>query len=113
MRDALIRFLDALEAIGERHEEVYDTDVRERLAAAIEGNLITPSGPIDVPSNLGMFDDEANQRVGAALQAYLTDVRRQADELGLDETARRAAVWDPDATSTSGATVDEFLGWVD
>lgn len=113
MRDALVRFLDALEAIGVDHDEVYDTDVRERLAEAIEHNLITPTGPIETPTKLGMFSDEADERVAAALGAYLTDARRQADVAGLDEAARRGAVWDPDATSGSGATVDEFLGWVD
>ena len=113
MRDALIRFLDTLEAIGEDHEEVYDTDVREQLGEAIERNLIIPAGPIETPTKLGMFSDEADERVAAALGAYLTEARRQADELRLDEVARRRAVWDPDATSTSGATVDEFLGWVE
>jgi hypothetical protein len=113
MREALIRFLDALESIGVDHEEVYDTDVRERLGEAIERNLIAPGGSVDVPAKLGMFSDEADERVVAALYRYLTAARRRADELGLDEAARRTAVWDPEATSTSGATVDEFLGWVD
>ena len=38
-----MRFLDALEAIGVEHEEVYDTDVRERLGAIIEQRLIARS----------------------------------------------------------------------
>src|SRR5688572_18661759 len=108
MREVLIRFLDALESIGVDHEEVYDTDVRERLAEAIERNLIAPGASVNVPAKLGMFSDEADERVVAALHRYLTDARRRADELGLDEAARRTAVWDPEAASTSGATVDEF-----
>jgi hypothetical protein len=78
MREALIQFLDTLESIGVDHEEVYDTDVRERLGEAIERNLIAPSGSVDVPAKLGMFSDEADERVAAALHRYLTDARRWA-----------------------------------
>jgi hypothetical protein len=42
LREPLVRFLDALEVAGAEHEEVYDTDVRERL-----GLPSTESGPAD------------------------------------------------------------------
>jgi hypothetical protein len=113
MRDPLVRFLDALEAIGAEHEEVYDTDVRERLAAVIEQRLIVKSSEVDVPDELGMFSPEGNQLVRAALVTYLDEAAPRADALNLDEAARRAAVWDGEAVSTNGMPVDEFLGWVD
>jgi hypothetical protein len=58
-----------------------------------------------------MFSDDGNQAVGAALTTFLTRAQPQARALGLDEAARRAAVWDAEATSSSGAPVDDFLGW--
>ena len=112
MREPLVRFLDALEAIGAEHEEVYDTDVRERLAAVIEQRLITKSNEVDVPDELGMFSG-VGQLVRAALVSYLAEASARADALNLDESARRAAVWDGEAASSNGTPVDEFLGWVD
>ena len=113
MREPLVRFLDALEAIGAEHEEVYDTDVRERVGAVIEQVLVAKSQPVTVPGELGMFSPEGNRLVREALAAYLGDAVPRADALELDEAARRAAVWDAGAESTSGLPVDEFLGWVD
>ncbi len=113
MRDLLIKFLDALEAIGGDHEELYDTDVRERVGEVIERLLVTPSGSIDVPRDLGMFSEEGNRLVAGALERYLAEAVPRADELQLDEAARRVAVWDGDAVSRTGSTVDEFLGWID
>jgi hypothetical protein len=112
MRAPLVRFLDALEAIGAEHEEVYDTDVRERMGAAIEETLITRSRPPEVPNELGMFSPEGNRAVREALQRYLADATPLAEALSLDEAARRAAVWDSEAASSRGTPVDEFLGWV-
>jgi hypothetical protein len=113
MREPLVRFLDALEAIGAEHEEVYDTDVRERLAAVIEQRLITKSNQVNVPDQLGMFSAAGNQLVRGALVSYLAEASTRADALNLDESARRAAVWDGEASSSNGTPVDEFLGWVD
>ena len=103
LRLALVALLDALEAIGKQHEEVYDTDVRERMADAIERG--------EVPASLGMFSDEGNRAVAAALHAYLSVARSHASALGLDADGRRAAVWNEEVTSSSGAPVDDFLGW--
>jgi hypothetical protein len=113
MREPLVRFLDALEAIGAKHEEVYDTDVRERVAAVIEQRLIASSTEVDVSDELGMFSSEGNQLVRSALVSYLAEASTRADAANLDESARRAAVWDGEAVSSSGTPVDEFLGWVD
>jgi len=111
MRELLVGFLDVLEAIAIDHEELYDTDVRERLAEVIERALVMNSDPAEVPEELGMFTDDGNRRVSAALAMYLASARGQANALGLDAPARRAAVWDAHAASSNGTPVDEFLGW--
>jgi hypothetical protein len=111
MRAALIEYLDALEAIGAAHEELFDTDVRERLAATIEQVFVLRQGPLAVPIDLGMFSTDANEALSSATAAYLATAAIRARALGLDEAARRAAVWDAEATSSAGTPVDEFLGW--
>jgi hypothetical protein len=113
MRESLVGLLDALDAIAADHEEVYDTDVREQMAALIEQRLIANVDGGYVPDEFGMFSADGNQRVRATLTRYLAEAMPRADALNLDEAARRAAVWDRDAVSSNGTPVDEFLGWVD
>ncbi len=43
MRGYLTAFLDQLERIGEQHDELYDTDVRERMAEVLEQTLVPRS----------------------------------------------------------------------
>ncbi len=69
LRESLVRFLDALEAIGAEHEEVYDTDVRERLAAVIDHRLVTTSHEVAVPHELGMFSPAARCRSSVAARS--------------------------------------------
>lgn len=111
MRGHLTAFLDQLERIGLEHDELYDTDVRERMAEVIERTLVEGAGPIDVPRSLGMFSEEGNARVQAALATYLGSALPLATELALDEAGRRDAVWDEGGGSSAGTSVDEFLGW--
>ncbi len=113
MREPLVRFLEALEAIGVEHGEVYDTDVRERMADAVEQRLITRSRQGELSDDFGMFSPEGNRLVRDAVASYLAEAGPIADALNLDEAARRASVWDAEAASTKGMPVDEFLGWVD
>ena len=112
MREPLVRFFDALEAIGAEHEELYDTDVRERIGAALEQQLIAGSQG-EVSESFGMFSSEGDRLVRDAVASYLGEARPIADALNLGEAARRAAVWDAEAASSEGTPVDEFLGWVD
>ena len=65
----------------------------------------------EVPDSLGMFSDEGNRAVAAALQAYVSAALPRGGVLGLDADGRRAAVWNEEVTSSSGAPVDDFLGW--
>lgn len=90
MREPLVRFLDALEAIGAEHDELYDTGVRVRLAAVIQRFLITKSAGNDVPDELGMFSRKGNRLVRTALATYLAEATLRANALTLNKAARRA-----------------------
>ena len=113
MRAALRRFLDDLEGIGVEHGELYDTDVREHLAEAIVTALIPDLGVTADSDEYGMFSREGNDAVRRAVERYLSAVVPMAASLALDQRERVAAVWDADAASSQGTTVDEFLGWLD
>jgi hypothetical protein len=60
-----------------------------------------------------MFSDEGNAAVTRAVDQYLSAIVPLSDKLQLGGEERRAAVWDAEAASSRGTTVDEFLGWID
>ncbi len=79
MRKPLVRFLDALEAIGAEHDEVYDTAVREAMGAVLEQRLITRSRRGDLSEDFGMFSPEGNRLVRDAVAGYLAEAGPVAD----------------------------------
>jgi transketolase len=113
MRAALRRLLDDLEELGQTHDEVYDTDVREHMAEAIVSGLLSELGTAGDPAEFGMFSAEGNVAVRQAVEKYLSTAVPTADELGLDQRERTTAIWDAEVTSSQGTPVDEFLGWLE
>ncbi len=55
MDELLHRLLDNLEEVAGEHDEVFDTDVRERMHRAIERAWIKPLSGYVVPNEFGMF----------------------------------------------------------
>jgi hypothetical protein len=87
MRDALVRFLDALEAVETQHDELHDTDVREAMADVIEKHLVTGSENGEVPEEFLMFSPEGNRRVRDVAVSYLR--RRCRSQTNCGSTKRR------------------------
>jgi hypothetical protein len=110
MRESLVRFLDAVDAIAIDHDEVSDSGVRQTLAYYIDERLVKGHA-VDLSGELHMFSDEGNELVRIALTNYLDEATRRADVLILDREARQSAVWDRDAVSGSGEPVEHYLGW--
>jgi hypothetical protein len=103
--------LEDLETIGDRHEELFDTDVREHLWEAIEAGLIRQEAGFEVPAQLGMFSEEANAWVAAVLGRHIAQLKEAFKAIGLDsEEKRLASFFNPKLHTPRGATVDEFFG---
>ena len=113
MKDALKRLLDALDAIGEAHGEIGDTEVREKMHEVIYAHVIQPKEDAEMPTELGMFAPEANIAVGAVLSAFVTDPAVVA----LKETSTPQERLDAfqDATVFSGEEMmyDDYFGHAD
>ncbi|HWN96121.1 MAG TPA: hypothetical protein VNT99_13875 [Methylomirabilota bacterium] len=71
IKKALRQLLVALDKIFERHEEIGDTDVREKMFAAIHFGFIKPKRGYKLPAKFGMFSEPADKLVHAVLQEFL------------------------------------------
>ena len=113
MEKLLLELLETLEEIGRSHEEVYDSDCRERMGDAVFYFFIAPSPSYELPRDFGLCSDDANQQVRAALSRYVESARELAARLGLaDFHARLAAFQNSDVRTSRGREqFDAFFGW--
>lgn len=84
---ALSALLDALEEIAEDHAELFDTDVREHMWECVERRFIRLQADYQIPAEFGMFSDEANARLRAALEHHLGNFTAVSRALDLDTEA--------------------------
>jgi len=114
MKKALKQLINALDKVFEEHEEVGDTDVREQMYDAVHKGFIVPETGYELPPKFGMFTDEADKQVRAALQKFLEhpEVTAAADSLDTPE-ARLAAFQDIEVESNEGNTYDEYFGYAE
>jgi len=103
--------LEDLETLADDSAELFDTDVRERMGAVIERQLLTQSEPVAVPADLGMFSPEANRRLQALLTRNLGLLRQVFALFELDtEAKRRLTFFNPKLRTERGTRVEDFFG---
>jgi len=71
MKPDLKTLIEALDAIGEKHEELRDTACRGALGNAIFDAYLIQNPEFKLPSEYGMETEEGNQSIKRALQTFL------------------------------------------
>jgi hypothetical protein len=113
MKRALKELLDALDAVADVHEEIHDTDVRERMSEAIGLGFVDPASGSGWDRDLGMFSSEGNLAVAEALRRFISAASAKAESQGLGTPAERmAALQDHEVLSERGSRYDDYLGHV-
>ena len=113
MKALLKSLLERLEKIGSRHEELYDTVVRDAMRGAVLDSFVSPDGNDAVPSTYGLFTPDADLGVQSAIRDYVKAARAGAEAAGMDESERLAAFQDGDVrTDDERQYPDDFFGWV-
>jgi hypothetical protein len=113
MKAELKTLLNELEDVGRAHEELYDSEVRERMGEVIFLGFLKPEEGYQPPTDFGLYSDEANERVRKALLAYIEVARAAATVLGLTSFhARLAGFQTNDVRSDEGQYFDDFFGWM-
>ena len=112
MQKALEQLLNNLDEVFAEHEEIGDTDVKQRMYAAVRDGFIVPRAGYTLPKEFGMFSEEGDQLVRAALQSFLAHPEvSKASTLLKTPKERMAAFQDSNIKSSRGMYYDEFFGY--
>jgi hypothetical protein len=106
------QFLTELEQIAEEHDELTDTDVRERLHEVINYYFIW-GNPIeaDFPKRYALFSARGDKKVHAVVKSFITEAVLLAQQEGLEVgEARNNVLENEEAVTENGTGYDEFLG---
>jgi hypothetical protein len=110
----LKRLLEDLDRIAKKHEEVADTDVRERMSAALRMKFLGPKRRGRFPQQFGMFSAQGNARVRQALLSFTEAANAVATKAKLTTPRSRLdAFQNIKVKSRSGSTYDEYFGHCD
>jgi hypothetical protein len=113
METLLHELLARLAEIGEGHDEVYDSEVRERMRDAISNGFLRSVPGFEMPAKFGMYSEKGNQLVRRALAKYVVEANKKAEELGLDFRARYAAFQNEEiVVGSKEVTYGDFFGYV-
>jgi len=114
MKEALKQLLNALDKLAEGgHDEVMDTDVRERMHEAVYKKLVEPQPDYQIPDEFGMFSPEGNKKVKAILTQFFSHPEFAEAKMLPTSKARLEAFQDMEVESAEGNTYDEYFGYND
>jgi hypothetical protein len=113
MDELLLDLLEGLERIADQHEELYDTEVRERMGLAIMDGFVRNKKDYEVPSDMGMSSVEANAAVHSAVTTYIDAANKRASTLGIRRFFDRLAAFQNGTVVTKSRfrrDFEEFFG---
>ena len=111
IKKALRQFYRALDRVYPKHMELGDSDVRDRLYAAVYRAFLEPQRGYVLPEKFGMFSDEGNAQVRAALQTFLTHPEVLAASKALKTAQERFDAFQDESVETSEGTAGfEYFG---
>ncbi|GAA4441697.1 hypothetical protein [Bremerella cremea] len=112
MEELLRQLLNRLEQVGSSHEELYDTECRERMGNAVMDGFVQNKSDFVLGDDFGLHAAGTNLAVKEALAEYITQANSQAAGLGMtDFHERLAAFQNSDVESDNeGSFYDDFFG---
>ncbi|MBN8627491.1 MAG: hypothetical protein J0M17_18595 [Planctomycetes bacterium] len=114
MDELLRELLDAIDAVAEHHEEIFDSECREQMSNPIFYLFIAPRTDYQMPNEFGLYSDQANQQVKAALAKYISSVTELAAERGIKSFHDRLAAFQNNEVQSMTARTfyDDYFGWM-
>jgi len=118
LRSELLALLESLVTVAHKHNEIFDTEVREMMFEAVHDGFLKPQPSFVLAKRSGMFSDEGNQEVREALGRYIECAGARATAIGMfDPNERLAAFQDEEvqADDHEGGTLEQedFFGWAE
>lgn len=114
MEQILQALLDRLADIGERHAEIFDSEVRERMSDTILSRFVRQEREHPLPHDFGMYSDDANEAVRRVLSEYIEAANDAAVDLGITGfRARLEALQDTRVRTKRTYDYEDFFGHID
>jgi hypothetical protein len=111
MKKALRQLITALNRISVKHGEVGDSAVRELMYEVVHKAFIAPQRGYDLPDEFGMFSEEGDQKVRAALSTFLAHPEVAEASTRLKSPKERLdSFQDMDVKSSHGNTHADYFG---
>jgi hypothetical protein len=111
MTSLLLALLERLEAIGEQHPELGDSDVRQMIGDAVMDGFVLADQNYLLSADFGMRTAEGNESVRAALDDYIRSATIAAKGSGNSEFHERLnTVQDQSVLTGTGRDYEDYLG---
>lgn len=112
MDEVLLELLHRLETVGDAHEELFDSEVREAMDDAVWQGFIRPRPGYALPEQFAMFSPEGDAAVREALAWFLPAANIAADRSGLDTFSKKLKAFQNLEVRTSRQNdYNDFFGW--
>src|SRR5690242_17128429 len=114
MNDLLRILLNQLDAIGEQHEEIYDSECRDKMGNAVLTGFIRQVDGFLLPQDFGLFSEDANLAVRIALGTYIHEANRSAAALDLKSFFQRLNAFQnvEVRSDVQGSFYDDYFGYL-
>jgi len=104
-------FLTELESIGDEHDEIYDTEVKENLWSYLESRFIKYERDTPLPSSFGMFSPEGDEKIR---QVFLNNTERLETIISVFELdtveKRKVSFTNTKLRTERGSKLEDFFG---
>ena len=108
----LLELLHRLEVIGNSHEELFDSVVREAMDDVITFGFLKSQPDFAMPSAFSMFSAEADQQIADAFAWFLPAANEAAKLDGLDTFRKRlSAFQNLEVRTAQKNDYNDFFGW--
>jgi hypothetical protein len=110
-----LQLLQALENIGGRDPDLYDTQTREAMFDVVYAGFLKPRDDFELALDydFAMQSKADNRAIRRALNKFITAAQRQATKIGLSTPNERLAAFYSEVSTDGGRCVDDFFGWIE
>lgn len=111
IRECLFDLLTNLERIGDDHEELFDSEVREQAGNVLMDLFVRQAIDCEIPVSLGMSNDQGNAVLRAAIMQFVDCATPICDAYGVAGFHDRLSLLQDNAVLTiAGNDYDDFIG---
>lgn len=108
MDDALLNLLNTLEKVGQDHEELFDTDVKEQIADRFIKLFFFGETEFGDSNSYGMLSEEGNRAIHNAFATFADNLRKLDGVNALEEKAKWQLL--DNAVTKGGQLSEHFFG---